>query len=111
MATVVGQFEKGTKVISNLDTYNHTAATAGMFTVTLAMSEQPPSGLTIQIKQNSTVIATSTTPAATQGIVQLQAIINAAVNDVIGVVVSSSTPTDQAINQIKGILNIRPGTN
>ena len=110
MAQIVGDFQKGTKVISSLDTYNHTAASSSMYTVTLAMSEQPPSGLVIQIKQNSSVIATSTTPTTAQGIVQLQAVINASINDVIGVVVSSSSATDRAINQIKGILNIRQGT-
>lgn len=110
MATIVGDFQKGTKVISNLDTYNHTAAAASMYTVSLAMSEQPPSGLVIQIKQNGSTIATAPAPTAAQQVCQISTVLNCAANDLISVVISSAVPTDQNINAIKGILNIRQGT-
>jgi len=105
--TITGIFQS--KVISNLDTYNHTALTAGPYMVKVDVSELPPSGLTIAIKQNSTTIATSVAPTAAQGVVSLQAVIFCSVNDVIGVVLSSSQASDSAINSIKGILNIHPG--
>jgi hypothetical protein len=97
------------KVISNLDTYNHTALLASMYTVSCTVSEQPPSGLTITIEKNGSPVAATSAPAATQGVVQLSAALNCAVNDLISVVVVSSSPSDIAINQIKGILVIRPG--
>jgi len=109
MATIISGISKS-KVLSNLDTYNHTALTAGMYNVSISLSEQPPSGVSILIKQNSTTIASFSSPAATQGVINLQALLNCAINDVIGVVISSSSASDQTINSIKAILNIHQGS-
>jgi len=98
-----------TKVINTLDTFNHTAGLNSLYTVSIQMSEVPASGITLTIKQGSTTIASASAPAAGQNQISLQATLNCAVNDVIGVVVASSTAIDQQLNTIKGILKITPG--
>lgn len=110
MATIITGITK-TKILTNLDTYNHTTLTAGMYTVRCTLSEQPPSGVILTIQQNSVTKATTTTiPGATQEIVDLQIVLNCAISDVIGVVVTSSNPTDTGKNVIKAILNIHQGS-
>jgi hypothetical protein len=97
------------KVLSSLDTYNHTAGAAQMYTVNVKMSELPPSGLSIVIQQNGSPMATSVAPAATQGELDLRIVLNCAISDVISVILSSSNVQEAGRNQIKGILNITPG--
>lgn len=100
-----------TKVISNLDTYNHTAGLNSMYVVRMTVSEQPPSGVIITIQQNGVTKATTTSaPASTQQLVELRTILNCAASDLISVIVSSAVTSDSNINSIKGILKITPGT-
>lgn len=100
-----------TKILSILDTYNHTAATANMYMVKVDVTETPPSGLIITIQQNSsTVVSTTTAPASTQQLVSLQTVINCAASDVISVILSSSSAADKALNNIRGTLNIHVGS-
>lgn len=98
------------KVISSLDTYLHTVNTAAMHVVSLEVSEIPPSGITITIKQGSTTVASTSAPGSTQQIVQLKTTINCAASDVISVIVASSTASDTGPNAFKGILNIHVGS-
>ncbi len=109
MATIITGTEQS-KVISNLDTYNHTALLNSMYVVSLMVTEQPPSGLTITIQQNGSPVVATSAPSTAQGVVQLRTILNCAANDLISIIVASSSSTDIAINQIKGILKITPGT-
>src|SRR5271169_3835615 len=86
------------KVLSNLDTYNHTALLTSMYVVSVKLEENPPSGCIITIAQSgstSTSISTST-PAATQNHVELRTILNCVANDVISVTLASSTAADSA---------------
>lgn len=100
-----------TKILTNLDTYNHTTLASGMYTVRCTLSEQPPSGVILTIQQNSVTKATTTTiPAAAQEIVDLQIVLNCAINDIISIIISSSNPTDTGKNVIKAILNIHQGS-
>jgi hypothetical protein len=109
MSTVIsGIFQS--KVISNLDTYTHTALTAGPYNVSCSMTMRRPSALSIVIKQNGTTIASSSPPADQQTILSLQAVLVCSVNDVISIIVSSSSDVDQRINTIKGIIDIHTGT-
>lgn len=108
MATIITGIESS-KVLSNLDTYNHTTKAAGMYQVSVSVSEQPPSGMSIVIQQNGSQKAASAAPAASQGVVMLSVPLNCALGDVISVILSSSVASDKAINQIKGILNIHQG--
>jgi hypothetical protein len=99
-----------TKILNALDTYNHTAGLTSMYFVSISVTEQPPSGMSIIIQQNGVTKATAATPAAAQNHIDLQVVLNCAASDVISVVLSSSTPSDENINAIKGILKITPGT-
>lgn len=109
MATTITGINQS-KVISNLDTYNHTALTTNMYSVKCEISEIPASGVTIAIKQNSTTVVTSAVPAATQSHVVIATVLNCTANDVIGIVVSSAVANDARPNQIKGLINIHVGT-
>src|SRR6185312_13890856 len=106
MATIIPRIE-ASHVINQLDTYNHTAGASTVYTVSIAINEIPPSGITIAIKQNSSTIASLSAPAAAQGVMNLSAQINAVADDVLGVVIASSTASDQGGNSFKGILTIR----
>lgn len=96
--------------ICALDTYNHTALQASMYVVEVDMSMIPPSGLSIVIKQNSSTKLTSIVPTAAQNHVRARIVLNCAINDVIGVVVSSPSASDSGPNAVQGILNIRVGS-
>lgn len=99
-----------TQVISNLDTYNYTVNTAGMHVASIQLTEVPMSGISIVIKNNSSTVATSTTPTDVQSTINLSVTINAAVNDIIGFVLTSSTPIDNQLNTIKAIINVHKGS-
>jgi len=108
MATIIPKIESS-HVINQLDTYTHTAAASTMYTVSVAINEIPPSGITVLIKQNSSTIASLSAPAAAQSVMNLSAVINATASDALNVVIASSTPSDQGGNSFKGILTIRQG--
>ena|SRR5665213_2136149 len=110
MATIITGIMQE-KILTNLDTYNHTTASASMYTVEVKLSEVPPSGCTITIAQSgSTSNSVSTTaPAATQNHVELRTILNCAIGDVIAVTLASSAPIDQGPNAIRASLKISPG--
>lgn len=99
-----------TKVLNQLDTYNHTALATSMYVVEVDMSEQPPSGLIITIQQNGSQKAISSAPAALQLNTKLRVLLNCVANDVITVILSSSSNNDKQLNCIKGILNIHQGS-
>lgn len=98
------------KSVIDLDTYNHTVKTAGMYVVDCVVSDIPPSGVIITIQKNGSTVATSTAPAATQGTTGLRRVINCAVADVLTVILSSSTASDTGKNRIKATLNIHVGS-
>lgn len=107
--TITGIMQE--KVLTNLDTYNHTTLTASMYTVQVMLMEVPPSGCTITISQSgSTTNSVSTAvPAATQNHVELRTVLNCAINDNIAVTLASSTASDTGPNAIKALLKITPG--
>lgn len=109
MATIITGIDK-TKVVSNLDTYNHTALSSGMYMVSIAVTEIPPSGLTLAIKKNGSTVVSTSAPAASQQLAQLQTVLNVAANDVIGITLASSNIADTKLNVLKGILNIHRGS-
>lgn len=98
-----------TKILTALDTYVHTCLNTSLYTVSVQLSEIPPSGITIAIKQNSSTIVSTAAPGSQQSHVELQCIINAAVNDTISVVLASSTAADSNKNAFKAILAISQG--
>lgn len=97
-------------VIASLDTYNYTVKTASMHVCAVSITMRAPSSISVVIKQGSTTIATSTAPAAAQTVINLNATMNCAVNDVISVIISSSAALDNQPNNMKGIINIHQGS-
>ncbi len=109
MATTITNITKS-KVLNQLDTYNHTALSTSMYMVSVQLTEQPPSGITITIKQNGSTKATLSAPAATQETMNLQTVLNCTATDTITVILASSTASDQGGNSFKAILNIHEGS-
>jgi len=103
--TGIGQ----TKIVTNLDTYTHTALLASLYAVSLQLQELPPSGCTITIQHNGSTVASTSAPAAAQSVIDLGALILCAVSDTLSIIVASSNPTDQGKNVLKGVLKISPG--
>lgn len=99
-----------TKILTNLDTYNHTAGLNSMYTVSLRLSEVPPSGITMTIQQNGSTKVSTSAPAAAQSHVELRTILNCAANDIISVILASSTTSDTGLNALSCLLDITPGT-
>lgn len=113
MAQTIISIEK-TNVISQLDTYNYTIPASfpsSMATMSIDMSEQPASGLSVIFKKNGSAIATAAAPAAMQNHIPLKVTIACVPTDVLSMVLSSSNINDQNINAIRGILRITPGSN
>src|ERR1035441_2803449 len=95
-----------TKVLNQLDTYNHTALSNSMYVVTMKLSEQPPSGMSIVIQQNGVTKASLASPSVQQNHMELIVQLNCSISDVISVILSSSAAIDQLGNSFKGILKI-----
>jgi hypothetical protein len=90
---------------------NGTASYGASFSVTQAGSDGTPaaSGLSVVIKQNSTVKATYAFPTPTQPILGGSVTINAAASDTVSIVIASQSTADAALNSVKSILNLYQG--
>lgn len=108
MATIITNIEQS-QVVTNLDTYNYTVSIADQYAVSCETSVIPPSGLFCALKQNGSTKASTPSPGAVQITEKVQIIMNCAVNDVIGVTLSSAVPADAAPNDFKSLINIRRG--
>ena len=98
-------------VINQLDTYNYVVPTAGMYKMKVRLNEVPPSGMSIVMKQNSSTVASLSSPATSQQAMDLEIVVNAAMNDVLGLVLSSSQASDQGGNSFKAIYLLSQGAN
>lgn len=96
-------------VTVGLNTFNHTAASTGMYTVQVQCLENPPSSISILIKQNGSTKATSSAPRAAQAPIDIQTVLNCTQGDVISVVISSSADIDNQLNTVKANIIVRPG--
>jgi len=107
----MANFFSGAKPISivGLGTWTHNVTTPGMRYISAVASEVPPSGLSIVINLNGSPIATSVTPSAAQQVVSAQILTQCALNDVLTVVLSSSSPIDNQLNTVKTLINTRAG--
>lgn len=87
-----------------------TAATGFTFVATAGSYGTPEqSGLVIQLKQGSTVLATSSFPTPTQPLLIAKSIFQGSSGDVISVVLSSLSGADNALNAVKSIVNLFQG--
>lgn len=89
---------------------NGTASPGFTYSITQGSYGTPEiSGLSVAIKQNSTILATFGAPSATQPIMGGSARFSASVGDVISVVLSSLSGADNALNAVKSIINLYQG--
>lgn len=90
---------------------NGTASYGASFSVTQAGSDGVPaaSGLSIVIKQNSTVKATYAFPSPTQPIMGGSVTINASVSDTVSIILASNSTADAGLNAVKTIMNLYQG--
>jgi len=110
MATVTIPNFLTPKVVNGLNTYVYTTTTSAMHVARIDVPIIPPSGMSIVIKQNTTTIATSAAPAATQGAITMSATMNCTSGDTISFVLSSSTAMDEQLNTVKATLNVHIGS-
>lgn len=97
------------KVVSQLDTYTYVVPASGLYDVSAQMHELPPSALSVVIQLNGSTKASSAAPAASQAVLDLQVrSLKCAASDTISFIISSSQASDNALNAVKGILNIHP---
>jgi hypothetical protein len=93
-----------------LNTFTSTLTITGRWTLSVEVSELPPSGVLITVTQNGTTIATNTSPTSTQqDIILVNIPIQGTSGDVINTTISSAVATDAGLNATKTILNLRAG--
>jgi hypothetical protein len=110
MATTLIDNNKGDWSVCQLDTYTLTTSTTAAHVCKVMVTEIPPSGITVTIKQNASTIASTSAPAASQGVINLSATMPITSGDTISVVLASSTASDQSPNSFKANINIHRGS-
>lgn len=113
MATItIPNFTTGQKVVSGLNTYQYTVASAAMHVAHIEVDHHLSSQLTVSIQQNGSTISTITLPGTTQvqGTAILVTTMNCALNDVISFVLSSSASVDNQTNTVKSRLIVKVGS-
>lgn len=92
------------------DAANGSASPGFTYAITAGTFGAPAtSGLVVQLKQNSTVLATYSNPSPTQPIMGGSVTIQAVAADVITFVASSLSTADNALNAVKSIVNLYQG--
>lgn len=96
---------------SGSDTLNYTVPTggAGIYNVQVQLTEIPPTGISVIVKQNSTTKYTAPTISPTQIAQQFKYSQPFADGDVIGVVISSSSAIDKVANNVKATVTVGQG--
>lgn len=92
--------------VSGLGTFQRTIGTAGMHRLSIQTMENPPSGMSIVINQNGSSVASASSPAASQQVINLQIVVNCALNDVITFVLSSSAASDNQPNGVNSLITV-----
>lgn len=110
MATVIPSFVHP-YLVTNLDTYSYTVVNTGNHMVSVKLNDVVSlTNITVVIKQNSTTLVTASAPISTRNEINVETLVSAVANDVIGVVITSSATSDILPNQIKGYINIHQGS-
>lgn len=106
----------GHAIISNIqpgnatDAANGTASPGFSYVITAGSFGVPAmSGLTVQLKNNSTVLARYGNPSPTQPVMGGSVSVACAANDVLTFVAASLSDADNALNAVKSIVNIYQG--
>jgi hypothetical protein len=96
---------------SGTDTLNYTipSGQGGLYAVHVELTEVPPTGLSVIVKQNASTVYTAPTISPTQIAQQFKYSQIFAAADVVSVVLSSSTAIDKVANNVKATVTIQQG--
>lgn len=97
------------QVFVGLGTLTYTIPSTALYSVVVDMTENPPSGLSIVVNNNGSPIYTMPALSVTQGAQQFKVGQPFAANDVVTVVISSSSAIDQQLNTVKTIVSLQQG--
>lgn len=92
-----------------LDTMTYTVPTTGNYNVKFEVTEVPPSGLSVLVKDNGSTIFTAPTIGQSQSAQQFKFSFQATATHIITVVLASAAASDQPINNVKSIISIGQG--
>lgn len=96
---------------SGSDTLQYTvpSGAGGVYYANVQLTEVPPSGLTVIVKQNGSTVYTAATLSPTQIAQQFKYSQLYSAGDVIGVVLSSSSAIDKVANNVKATVTVGQG--
>lgn len=97
-------------VTVGLGTLTFTIPTTGRYNVQAALTEVPPSGLSVVVNQNGSPILTAPVLTPTQIAQQFKVSFNATAADAITVVLASTTAIDEQLNTVKASVSIGQGS-
>lgn len=94
---------------TGLGIWSYTVPVAGLYHVSAFLNFVPPSGIIVVIQQNSSTVLSSGFVAPSCPVINMDCFIEAAVSDVITIVVDTSTTPDLSVPTIKAVMNLRAG--
>lgn len=97
------------QVLTGLDTMTYTIPATGVYSVSVQSTEVPPSGISIVVNDNGSLVYTAPTLSPTQSAVQFRQVFNFTAAHVITIVLSSSAASDNLINNVKSNIIIQQG--
>ncbi len=97
------------QVAVGLVTYTFTIPTTGIYRVTCALTEIPPSGLSVTVLDGVTTLFTAPTIGQSQIAQQFTYSFLATAADVITVVLASSSAIDKGLESVKSQVSITAG--
>lgn len=110
MAQIITKIDQS-KIVTELDTYNHTATATSMYKVQVDVLEIPASSIIVTILKNGVSQGSTTVaPAALQQLVSLQRVLNCVATDVIGITIASASNSDKGPNRFKATISIHRGS-
>lgn len=92
-----------------LVTMTFSIPSTGLYNVKADITEIPPSGLVVVVKQNGSTVFTAPVITPTQSALQFKYDLNAVAADAIQVVLSSPSAIDALYNSVKSIISIGQG--
>lgn len=108
---ILNQPQVSAGLTSGSDTLQYTVPTGGaqIYYASVQLSEVPPSGLSVVVKQNASTVYTAAVLSPTQIAQQFKYSQNYSAGDVISVVLTSSTAIDTVANNVKATVAVGQG--
>lgn len=90
--------------------WTYTVPVAGPYHVSAFLNFVPPTGISVVINQNGSPIISSGPLNPNASEINLDCFVEAAVSDVITIVVSTANTPDLSVQTIKAVMNLRAGS-